>query len=164
MKSAFWVVIMTLASSTAVLPASSPPGVFAQILPSLKQRTGGALPIYLPTVIRVTNGSSGTPVAYIAAATPTSYEVDLSTCTPPYVHPQCAFEELLVTKIAAPRITGPVRLANGSPAYVLIGAASAPPSPISSITWDKGGYEYAIDLWHGTKGELVAIANSMQRY
>jgi hypothetical protein len=164
MKSAFWVVVIMLASPTAALPAPSAPGAFAQILPSLKQRTGGALPIYLPTVIRVTNGSSGTPVAYIAAATPTSYEVDLSNCTPPYVRPQCAFEELLVTKIPAPRVAGPVRLANGSPAYVLIGTASVPSSPMSSITWDKGGYEYAIDLWRGTKAELIAIANSMQRY
>jgi hypothetical protein len=164
MKSMFWAIIMTLAGSAATLPAPTPPGVFAQILPTLKQRTGGALPVYLPTVIRVTNGSSGTPVAYVAAATPTSYEVDLSTCTPPYIHPQCAFEELLVTKIPAPRIAGQVRLANGSAAYVLIGTASTPPSPMSSITWDRAGYEYAIDLWHGTRAELVVVANSMQRY
>lgn len=164
MKSALWVAILTLASATAALPAPSPPSTFAQILPSLKQRTGGALPIYMPTVIRVTNGLSGTPVAYVAAATSTSYEVDVSNCTPPYVRPQCAFEELLVTKIPVPRIAGSVRLANGSPAYVLIGTASAPPSPMSSITWDKGGYEYAIDLWHGTQAELLILANSMQRY
>lgn len=155
---------MTLAVTATALPAPGRPGPFAQILPSLKQRTGSALPIYLPTVIRVTNGSSGAPAAYIAAATPTSYEVDVSTCTPPYAQPQCAFEEVLVTKIPAPRIAGSVRLTNGSPAYVLIGTASSPPSPMSSITWDRGGYEYAIDLWHGTQSELVSIANSMQRY
>lgn len=164
MKSAFLLIALTLAGSTTALPAPTLPAAFAQVLPPLKQRTGGALPIYLPTVIRVTNGSSATPVAYIAAATSTSYEIDLSTCTPPYIHPECAFQELLVTKIPAPRIAGPARLANGSPAYILIGATSTPPSPMSSITWDRGGYEYAIDLWHGTKADLLAIANSMQRY
>jgi hypothetical protein len=159
----FSVIVVAAAFSAipSLLFAQSAASLFAPVLPTLRAKTHGVIPIYLPTYFPPRGGKSAKLIADVLYANATGYEVDLGTCLKPELHPGCNYGSVQETKIISPA-TGSIPLANGASASYQDGAAIM--SPLSNIGWDFNGHFYGIELVHGTQAELVRMANSMRRY